>query len=66
MVYLFRIAGRLTPIWADAEQPLKNIEGLLAGPRRLEDGMALKQDYQHEIETWNRIGVNLPEADDAD
>ncbi len=61
MVYLFRVAGRMTPIWADAEQPLKNIEGLLAGPRSLDEGMALKEDYEREILTWNRIGVEVPE-----
>jgi len=63
MVYLFRIAGRLSPVYADAEQPLKNIEGLLAGPRTMEEGLKLKDDYQHEIETWNRIGVQMPQEE---
>ena len=63
MVYLFRIAGGLSPVFADAEHPLLNLEGLLAGPRTLEDGLKLKADYEHNIQTWNRIGMEMPEAE---
>lgn len=66
MVYLFRIAGTLSPVWADAECPLLNIEGLLAGPRRIEEGVLLKEDYLHNIETWNRIGAELPDFEEAE